>query len=249
MKNQNALLKTAALLLCILTGLFSHAFAEWTYPVSQDTLEDALDVLVLVNKENLLDKTYPPEEELVAVDVRKTSSSKIQGRIIAADALKLMFEAAEADGIKLYLLSGYRSYRTQDVMHYNRVEKMGYDDGVVQLAGASDHQTGLGFDVISRSWIDSKLNPKFAKTEEAQWMAANCARFGFIIRYPEGKEDITGIIYEPWHLRFVGVEAASYIMQSGLTLEEFTQESQQYLNDFLTNPKNQEGVTSDTMVF
>jgi LAS superfamily LD-carboxypeptidase LdcB len=88
----------------------------------------------------------------------------------------------------------------------------------------SDHQTGLGFDVISWAWRDSRLNAGFAQTGEAQWMAAHCADYGFIVRYPEGKEEITGIIFEPWHLRYVGAEVAQYMTGFALTLEEFTVE-------------------------
>ncbi len=244
------------ILLLILCISSAHAFAdEWSYPVSKETLEDAWDVLLLVNKDHLIDTDYPPQDalhELVNVEVRCTSSSVIQARSIASNALSLMFEAAKEDGIVLYLHSGYRSYRTQDVMHYNRVKSIGYDDGVVQQAGASDHQTGLGFDIISKKWIGSKLNEKFAQTEEAQWMADNCYRFGFIIRYPKGKEDITGIIYEPWHLRFVGIEAATYIMEHGLTLEEFTEEYRLVLQESgnvpdSENPEMQ--TTSEIIVF
>jgi len=139
-------------------------------------------------------------------------------------ALKEMFDAADADGLRLYAHSAYRSYRSQETLHYNRVQRIGYDDKVVQVAGASDHQTGMGIDVISREWFGKRLNSQFFNTKEGQWMAAHCAEYGFIIRYPRGKEDVTGIIYEPWHLRYVGAEAARYMTDNGLTLEEFWDE-------------------------
>lgn len=206
----------------------SPPIQEWTYPISESILEDPLDVIRLVNKINLLDSKYPPDDEvhqMVSSDLRKTSSSERKMRKIAHDALKLLFEAAESDGIKLYLHSAYRGYSTQATMYANRMERIGRDDGVVQSPGASEHQTGLGVDVISKEWIDeSRLNERFALTKEAQWMAQNCARFGFIIRYPQGKEDITGITFEPWHLRFVGIDVAMYMTNEGLTLEEFTDE-------------------------
>lgn len=125
-------------------------------------------MILLVNKENLLDKTYPPEETLVDISLRKTSSSNMQGRDIAVEALGRLFEGAEAAGYTLYVDSAYRSYRTQEVMHYNRVESMGYDDGYVQSAGASEHQTGMAFDVVNKEWADRKLNSEFANTQEAQ---------------------------------------------------------------------------------
>ena len=182
-------------------------------------------MLILVNKENLLDKSYPDQSTLVTATVRKASSSKMQGRDIAYAALEKMFAGAEADGIKLYLKSAYRTYRTQEVMHYNRVQKLGYDDGVVQEAGASEHQTGMAFDVICKSFLDKKMSAAFDKTDEGKWLAAHCAEYGFIIRYPEDKEDITGIAYEPYHFRYVGVEVATYMMANNLTLEEFTAEA------------------------
>ncbi|HML47042.1 MAG TPA: M15 family metallopeptidase [Clostridia bacterium] len=201
--------------------------ASWSFPVSRETMEDPQGLLVLANNRHLLSKDFEPDD-LVNIDVRRTSSSKIQMRRIVSDALSLMFEDAKAEGIILYVHSGYRSYRTQDVLHYNRVKDMGYDDKLVIQAGASDHQTGMGADVISKDWIGKKFNSNFAKTKEAQWLAANCSRYGFIIRYPEGKEEITEINFEPWHLRFVGVEAAQYIMGEGLTLEEFIEQWEAY---------------------
>ena len=197
----------------------------WTFPIAREILDDPDGVLILVNKDNLLEKSYPDQSTLVTATVRKASSSKMQGRDIAYAALEKMFAGAEADGIKLYLKSAYRTYRTQEVMHYNRVQKLGYDDGVVQEAGASEHQTGMAFDVICKSFLDKKMSAAFDKTDEGKWLAAHCAEYGFIIRYLEGKEDITGIAYEPYHFRYVGVEVATYMMANNLTLEEFTAEA------------------------
>ena len=198
----------------------------WVYPIAREILEDPEDVLRLVNKENLLGKSYPDEATLVKTTVRKVSNSAMQLRDLCNEAMQRMFDAADADGITLYLHSAYRNFRTQEVLYYNRLkDNGGKDDGVVQKEGASEHQTGLGADVISKAWIGKKFNVDFADTDEAKWMAANCARFGFIIRYPEGRTDITGIMYEPWHLRYVGVEVAQYMTEKGLTLEEFAVEA------------------------
>ncbi len=204
----------------------------WTYPISREILDDPDGVLILVNKQNVLDKAYPSADSLVNTKVRKTSSSARQVRDIVEEALVAMFDAAEADGVKLYLHSAYRSYRNQAVMYENRLKSVGKDDGVVQLQGASDHQTGMGFDVISKAWIGNKFNEKFAETKEAQWMAENAPRFGFIIRYPKGKTDVTGIMYEPWHLRYVGAEVAEYMTEQGLTLEEFTEQYRAVLAEY-----------------
>lgn len=224
--------RVAALLAAlILLWSFSSALAaEWTYPVPLMALES--DYVRLANRENLLESDYVPDD-LVKISAKKTSSTAIQMRKTASEALSAMFDAAKEENLTLYAHSGYRSYRTQRTMYNNRLEdNNGKDDGVVAYPGSSDHQTGLGIDVINRDWIGKRFNSKFASTKEAIWMAENCADFGFIIRYPEGKEDITGIIYEPWHLRYVGVEAARYIMDSGLTLEEFTAEWQAALAEY-----------------
>ncbi len=220
---------------------------SWTYPVSLTELQQ--EYIRLVNRENLLPSDYVPED-LVKIKVKKTSSSAIQMCQMVSDALDAMFAAASADGVTLYAHSGYRSYRTQNTMYRNRLEQNnGKDDGVVAYPGASDHQTGLGIDVISKAWIGKRFNSEFGKTLEAQWMASHCAEYGFIIRYPAGKEDITNIIYEPWHLRYIGVEAARYMTNSGLTLEEFTAEWQQALSDFEAGggDKNQAAEQSQTV--
>ncbi len=206
---------------------------EWTYPISREILLDPDDVIRLVNKENLLEKSYPDASTLVNATVSKTSSSKMQVREIAHEAMVTMFAAAKDEGIKLYLESAYRAYSTQATIYENRLKKNnGKDDGYVQKPGASEHQTGLGVDILSWAWRDSAMNEKFAQTQEAQWMAANCARFGFIIRYPKDKEEITGIKYEPWHLRYVGVEVATYMTENNLCLEEFTAQYRAALADY-----------------
>lgn len=220
--NSRRLLLSLLILSLLTLATPGLAREDWDFPVSREVMEDPQGFLILVNNYNLLTREDVPED-LVNITVRMTSSTKRQMRRVASDAMTLMFEHAASDGVTLYAHSCYRDYRTQEVMHYNRVKKMGYDDKLVIQAGASDHQTGLGVDVISKAWIDKSLNYRFADTKEGQWLAENCARYGFIIRYPKGKEDITEIDYEPWHLRFVGIEAALYMTEAGLTLEEFTE--------------------------
>ena len=134
----------------------------------------------------------------------------------------------------LYLKSAYRSYQTQKTMYYNRLKRNnGKDDGWVAMPGSSDHQTGLGCDVVPRSWRDKSMNGKMGAEPECIWMAAHCQEFGFILRYPEDKEEITEINYEPWHIRYVGVPAATYIMENGLCLEEYVLELQEAIQAFL----------------
>ena len=134
----------------------------------------------------------------------------------AADALAQMQSAAAADGVSLFVVSGYRSYYTQESVYAGWVSRDGVEkaDTYSSRAGHSDHQTGFTFDLNS-------LEQSFAYTREGTWLAEHCAEYGFIIRYPEGKEAYTGYIYEPWHVRWIGVDKAKAITASGLSLEEY----------------------------
>lgn len=215
-----------------LTAVAEDMMVPWTYPIFISDLQS--DINRIANKDNLLGEDEAPDD-LVNITVRKASSTPIQMRAIAALALEELFNAAEADGIVLYAKSGYRKYGTQKTMYYNRLEKNdGKDDGVVAFPGSSDHQTGLGIDVINKDLTGGvKMNESFGDTAEAQWIAEHCSEYGFFIRYPKGKTDITGVMYEPWHLRYVGKSAASYITGSGLTFEEYNDEWQKALQDYL----------------
>ena len=218
-----------ALLLCICTTAMAE-MPEWTYPVSLESLTSGY--VVLANKDVLLGKDYVPDD-LVKLTCKKTSGTAIEMRQAASDAMNRMFEDAKQENIILYVHSGYRSYQTQKTMYYNRLEKNnGRDDGLVQAAGASDHQTGLGADVIGKAWIGKSFNGKFADCKEGQWMAEHCWDYGFIIRYQEDKEELTGIEFEPWHLRYVGEEASLYMRENHLCLEEFTEEWQAALTEW-----------------
>lgn len=134
----------------------------------------------------------------------------------AYDAFWEMQSAAEADGISLYIVSGYRSYYDQDTIYARYVDSDGRDaaDTYSSRPGHSDHQTGYTFDLNS-------LDQSFENTPEGIWLAENCARFGFIIRYPKGKDAYTGYMFEPWHVRYIGREKAEAVTASGLSLEEY----------------------------
>ena len=200
------------------------AAQTWDYPISYELLTTS-EYITLANTENLLDVSFIPGDLVKDLKCRKISYDPIQMRQTAADALCALFDAAEADGIYLYAHSGYRSYRTQNTMYYNRLKKNnGKDDGVVAYPGSSDHQTGLGIDVINKAGIGKKFTEAFGETKQGKWLAENCWDYGFIIRYQKDKEDITKIIYEPWHLRYVGVQVAQYMRDNNLCLEEFTEE-------------------------
>jgi len=143
----------------------------------------------------------------------------------------------------LLLVSGYRSYSSQFTIYNNYLERNGgVDDGISSPPGASEHQTGLACDVLSIAYDENNayMNDAFYQTPEAQWMEEWAPTYGFIIRYPKDKEEITQVPYEPWHLRYVGREIAGYIKRSGLSLEEFTDRWQAALNAFLADGGNEQ---------
>ena len=221
------------LLICalLLPGLAAaEEWPPWEYPLPPEVLQNTQGYITLANRDSLLDAGYTPED-LVTVTARRASGSgQMQLRRQANEAINAMFAAAQDAGYTLYVKSAYRSYQTQKTMYNNRLEKLGRDDGLVSYPGASDHQTGLGVDILNYAWTQKDgMNKDFANASEAQWLAAHCQEFGFVLRYMDDKEEITGIKFEPWHFRYVGTEAAVYIMENHLSLEEFTQEWQAYI--------------------
>lgn len=134
----------------------------------------------------------------------------------AKAALEKLQAGAKKEGVNLSLVSAYRSYETQKRIYNNYISKYGqkYADSTSARPGHSEHQTGLAFDI-------GNLNTKFGNTTGGIWLRENCHKYGFILRYLKGKEDITGYSYEPWHIRYVGVEIATEIMSKNITLEEY----------------------------
>lgn len=134
----------------------------------------------------------------------------------ASAQLNVMFNEASREGIRLFVKSGYRSYIDQKIVYNGYVKRDGQQaaDTYSARPGHSEHQTGLAFDLNS-------LSVSFENTPEGKWLAENCYKYGFIIRYPKGKEHITGYMYEPWHVRYLGIEKAKEVYESGLCLEEF----------------------------
>lgn len=223
--------------------LVSYDDVPWNFPI--DMMDMDPDLVKLVNKSMFLEKSFVPDDlvEMKKLKLDDDGNNTNGGvRIVdgpwklqreCAEALVELCDAARMAGHELYLKSAYRSYYKQAVMYENRIKKYGYDDGWVTKPGASDHQTGLGCDVVPKNWTDRGMNEDMAQEEETQWMAEHCAEFGFILRYPADKEDITKINYEPWHLRYVGKEAAAYIMDNGLCLEEFHDQLTAAIDEFL----------------
>ncbi len=169
--------------------------------------------LMLVNKYNYLSSGYVPN--LTALPKEYGGGSM---QPAAAAAFIKMVDAARADGISLRAVSPYRSYGTQQSAHNYYVRRLGEAaaDRESARAGNSEHQTGLAVDINTSETYDH-----FEKTAEYAWLQQNCAKYGFILRYRQGKEYITGYIYEPWHYRYVGPEHAANIMSWGITFEEY----------------------------
>lgn len=142
---------------------------------------------------------------------------------VAMDAFYDMQAAAAADGISLWILSSYRSYEDQEAIYNRYVAQDGRDaaDTYSSRPGHSDHQTGYTFDLNS-------LEQDFQYDPAGQWLDKNCYKYGFIIRYPKGKDSSTGYMYEPWHVRYIGVDLATKVTQSGLSLEEYFGITSQY---------------------
>ncbi|MDQ0192272.1 D-alanyl-D-alanine carboxypeptidase family protein [Paenibacillus wynnii] len=194
---------------------------------SDDSIETAAEpesLTVLVNKQYKLPDNYKPDD-LVYPDVPFLFSDKIEKRMMrktAAAALEELFAAARKDGVHLAGVSAYRSQSTQTRLFNNYVARDGEAKARTYSAvpGHSEHQTGLAIDV---SGSDGKCAAEscFAGTKEANWLEKHVAEFGYIIRFPEGKQSITGYKYEPWHIRYVGTEIASSVVDRDITLEEY----------------------------
>lgn len=181
-------------------------------------------LLALVNKNYQLEATYVPTD-FVPLDVT-LSTFALTGtnylRRDAADATEKLFEAAKEEGIELLLRSGYISYETQKKNYEQDLYEMGmeYAEKISMRPGHSEHQLGLAIDVTSDS-VNQSLSVDFAKTEEGKWVLEHANEFGFIIRYPENREAEVGYTYQPWHLRYVGVEVASEIYENDWVLEDY----------------------------
>ncbi len=179
---------------------------------------------VLCNKLNHLPSDYVPSG-LIEPEVRFSfdhADEKRQLRTGAAHALEKLFDNAESQGHILYALSGYRSYARQEAVYAHWVNKYGQEeaDKFSARPGHSEHQTGMSMDITSES-VGFDLVESFGEEAEGQWVEENAHRFGFIVRYPKDKTEITLYNYEPWHLRYVGIELANHLYENHMTLEEY----------------------------
>ena len=182
--------------------------------------------LKLVNAKNPMTQEDVPE---VATETIDSNGYQVDARIMGD--LEDMFAAARAAGRNPVICSAFRAWETQEYLYQNKIQREMSEEGlpedqaaveagtVVAVPGTSEHQIGLALDIVSSEYMN--LDEKQMETEDQQWLMENSWKYGFILRYPLDKSDITGIIFEPWHYRYVGKEAAKEIYEQDITLEEY----------------------------
>lgn len=181
------------------------------------------EFLLLVNKTHPLDKDYKPDDlTSIKYYAKDRDASTRFMRKEPAEQFEKLVEAAKADGQTIVMTTAYRSFDFQKILWDNYVKKHGEAKANTFSAkpGQSEHQTGLCTDVSSPS-VKYQLTTDYGDAPEGKWLAEHAHEYGFIIRFPKGKEDITGYQYEPWHIRYVGQPAADEIYKKGITLEEY----------------------------
>lgn len=178
--------------------------------------------LLLVNDSHPLSQDYTVNLSVV------TGGQKVDSRIV--EPLSEMLQAMRKAGLRPVICSAYRSVERQSELFEEYIEEKlkagwNYEDAFYKaktricIPGTSEHQTGLAVDIVGKT--HQSLDDAQADTKEAKWLAEHCAEYGFILRFPEDKTDVTGVDYESWHFRYVGTAPASYIMEHELTLEEY----------------------------
>ena len=197
----------AAIAVALLAGAFGLG---WHFGAQSTQFHGSI---LLVNEAHRLDADYVPDELVNLYQQRhsfRLASSEIMLTRQTYEAMEAMFHAAEEADMNGYIVtSGYRSYQRQQEVYAQS------EPGKAQQPGASEHQTGLAFDVTVET------NEGFESTPQYAWLMQHAHEYGFIQRYPANKSGVTGISYEPWHYRYVGVEAAAQMHRTGQTLEEF----------------------------
>lgn len=179
--------------------------------------------LILVNKNYYLEPNYTPDNLILSEDLHPLIPKDKSRNYLKEEAylaLKALFNEAENNNLQLYLSNGYRTYEKQDKIYSEYLTQSIDADIYSARPGHSEHQTGLAVDITCQS-INYQLIEDFVTTEEGKFIKQNAHRFGFIERYPKDKEKVTGYIYEPWHIRYVGIKAATIIYQTNITLEEY----------------------------
>ena len=178
-----------------------------------------MNYLKLVNRDNLLKRTYIPNNLVKSNSIYK-DNIKINKKVLTM--FNLMKLDALKQGYDIDIMSGYRSYKYQEKIYHKLIREKGFNYAFRHIAppGASEHQTGLAIDICIYRHDKCYIEKEIANFEEITWLHHNAHKYGFILRYSEGKEEITGYNYEPWHIRYVG-NKGSYIYFNNLTLEEY----------------------------
>lgn len=191
---------------------------------------ETIDGVTYVDGYLVVNKTYPLPQDYVPTGTHKTVNAEICQECIIEEAYQAyskMRTDAVNQGLKIWIASGYRSYSYQNSLYNGYVKRSGQEaaDTFSARAGHSEHQSGYAFDLNS-------VTDAFATTKEGIWVADNCQKYGFIIRYPKGKEDETGYKYESWHLRYVGVDLANKLYNNGdwITMEDYFGLTSEYQN-------------------
>ena len=190
---------------------------DYTFYKDYNMTDTSKDTLMIVNKHYKLDNNYVPEN---LVTIEPTYGYQFEIRQDVYEAFKNMYNAAKSDGISMFIVSPYRSYKLQNSIYNNYVAIDGINKADTYSArpGFSEHQSGLAVDLAPKAYMDLDT---FVTSPSYNWMIENSYKYGFILRYPQNKEYITGYMYEPWHYRYVGVEAATIIKNEDLTFEEY----------------------------
>ena len=211
---------TALRAIAALTLGVSLMFQSWGFVLPHQNPED---LLILVNKQNRAPSVPLTLVKPNVTPTREAIAENIYMRPEAAKALEELFAGAADAGLTLYATSGYRSYSTQKAIFERKAAERGEKVANMSSAkpGYSEHQTGLAMDVEGETTKGSGLVEAFGDSPEGIWLAQHCHEYGFIIRYPKGKTNITGYIYEPWHVRYIGKEAAQEVTELGVTFEEY----------------------------
>ena len=200
--------------------------SETTVSVPSSEPYDGDWKLILVNSENPLPSNFE-------INTANIGNRAMDERIV--DIVNQMIKDAKADGIDLLICSSYRSVDRQTTLFKEQIQSFknqGYSDDDarteaakwVAIPGTSEHHTGLALDIVTPTY--QVLDFGYEETDAFKWLYSHCTEYGFILRYPKDKTDITKIVYEPWHYRYVGVEAAKYIHENNLCLEEYVQQMQ-----------------------
>lgn len=191
-------------------------------PESDPRFTSTDSVLIIANKKHKLPDGYEPSD-LTLLTV-STAYGDVYMKAEAAQAMSNMIAAANAEGVYPVVTTAYRDYAFQESLYNGYVERDGVEaaDTYSSRPGYSDHQTGLAADISCES-NSYNLNQEFENTAEGQWLAQHAHEYGFVMRYPNGKEAVTGYTYEPWHFRYIGVEEATNLYNSdpNMTMEEY----------------------------